>query len=195
MEKLTPEELVTMYRDASPSIDETALEGIYATDWQSLEDAFGPATDVPALLRALLSTVENHRHLAITLLDQTIWHQGNIYEVTSHAVPFLQKMLLLSQTPDKDMVAVLIASCVTGYSENNRWVTQTRDAVGKNLPLLYPFLEHEEYGVRYYIIQALGYYPQFAKEIVPLLEKALLIEKNEQCKEEILISIKKLQKQ
>lgn len=195
MEKLTPEELVTMYRDASSSIDETALEGIDEIDWQSLHDCYGPATDVPALLRAVLSSVEDHRNFAIELLDQTVWHQGTIYEVTSYVVPFLQKMLLLPQTPDKDTVAVLIASYVTGNSENNQWITQTRVAVGKDLALLYPFLEHESYGVRYYVIRALGYYPQFAKEIIPLLEKALLIETNDQCRDEILISIKMLQEQ
>jgi hypothetical protein len=195
MEELTPEVLVTKYRAASPSIDETALEGIYVIDWQMLDDAFGPANDVPALLRAILSTVEDHRDFAFKLLHETIWHQGTIYEATSYAVPFIQKILLSPQTPDKDMVAFLITSLATGYSENTEWVIKTRDAIGKDLQLLYPFLEHAEEWMRYNVIQTIGYYPQFAKVTIPLLENALLIEKNESCKKEILKSIKKLQEQ
>lgn len=193
MKKLTPEVLVSKYKDANPSIDETVLQGIHEIDWWQLNDAYGSAKIVPALLRATLSHDEDERNFAFQLLHETVWHQGTIYEVTAYVVPFLQQMLLSSQTPDRASVAFLITSLAEGYSQNSLWVSKTRAAIGKNLPLLYPFLEHEDELVRCSVAHTIGYYPNYADETIPLLEKAFFIENDEGCKEEILRNIKSLQ--
>jgi hypothetical protein len=195
MEKLTPEVLVTKYQDANPLIDETTLNGIHTIDWQHLHHAHGRASDVPALLRAALARDEYERYFAFQLLHETIWHQGTIYDVTAYVVPFLQQMLLSPQTPDKALVAFLITSLAEGESKNSLWVSKTREAIGKNLPLLYPFLEHTDETIRWSVAHTLGYYPQFAEETLPLLEKALFLEKDPLPKEEILKTIKILQEQ
>lgn len=114
-----------------------------------MKDAYGSATDIPALLRATFSLDENERDFAFQLLHQTIRHEGTIYEVTAYVVPFLQQMLLLPQTYDRASVAFLITSLALGSSETSDRVTKTREAIGKNLPLLYAFLEHEDNTFRW----------------------------------------------
>ncbi len=83
------------------------LDRISEVDWSRLHHAYGPAEDVPELLRALVDpagvsdsfraeaarakrTVRDH-------LEWTLWgnvfHQGTRWQVTAHVVPFLVEIL------------------------------------------------------------------------------------------------------
>jgi hypothetical protein len=83
---MTPDDLVAMYQSAS---DPSSLHRLRTVDWSAVSHAYGPATDVPALLRAFVSDVPDHRDFACQLLFQTIWHQGTVYEATATVVPIL----------------------------------------------------------------------------------------------------------
>ena len=61
------------------------LAGLDDVEWAALQHAFGPASDVPGLLRALQSGDREALHE----LYGNIWHQGTTYEATAHAVPFI----------------------------------------------------------------------------------------------------------
>jgi hypothetical protein len=50
--------------------------------------AFGPATDVPALIRQLADGSSDGREAALAELFGPIWHQGTVFEATACAVPF-----------------------------------------------------------------------------------------------------------
>lgn len=193
MEELNVENLIAMYQAANPAIDETVLSGMNAIDWSMINDCYGPANEIPALLRAALSDNKDHRDFAFHLLHQTVWHQGSIYEASSFVVPLLQSMLVSPQTPDKGAVAFLIACLATGYSESVKWINKTRDAVSIKLPLLYRFLEDNDETMRDTIGEMLGLYPDYAGETIPLLEKAFSVEKDDRCKNTIEKSIKHLQ--
>jgi HEAT repeat protein len=69
------------------------LEGLEEIDWGSLHHAYGAASDVPDLLRALASPRRKVRSRAINALYGNIWHQGTVYEATAYAVPFLIELL------------------------------------------------------------------------------------------------------
>ena len=69
------------------------LEGLDSIDWSSLSHAHGPATDVPRLLRSLLSEDEDARLQACAELHETIWHQGTVYSASAAVVPFLFELL------------------------------------------------------------------------------------------------------
>lgn len=58
-------------------------------NWSELHAAYGPATDVPGLLKALISENAARRAAAIDELYGTVWHQGTVYEVTPLTVPYL----------------------------------------------------------------------------------------------------------
>src|SRR5262249_17523730 len=59
------------------------LEGLNAVEWGRLTHAYGEATDVPDLIRALSSNDEQQRDEAIEELMSRICHQGGVYDATT----------------------------------------------------------------------------------------------------------------
>jgi HEAT repeat protein len=90
------------------------LEGLDQIDWASLRHAYGQASDVPDLLRALLSSKTKVRHEAIYELFGTLYHQGTVYSASAAAVPFLYELLTAPNVRDKSCLACLIASIADG---------------------------------------------------------------------------------
>jgi hypothetical protein len=90
------------------------LEGLDAIDWSALTHAYGPAADVPELLRSLLSTDANEREQAFYELFGNMWHQGTVYPAAAAAVPFLDELLRTPDVPDKPGIACLLACIADG---------------------------------------------------------------------------------
>lgn len=83
------------------------LLGLKNVDWHAIEHAYGPAIDVPDLLLALVyptsaskkiidEALRNNR----TVREHVIWtlwgnvfHQGTVWQATSHVIPFLFEIL------------------------------------------------------------------------------------------------------
>ncbi len=114
VEAWTPEWLVAKYQVTRPPQSEGALEGLDSVNWSALDHAYGEASDVPALLRAMFSHDQDERDFAFQLLHETICHQGSVYEASVYAVPFLFRMLELPQTPRRNSVALLLSSLAKG---------------------------------------------------------------------------------
>jgi hypothetical protein len=115
MPYLTPDHLVSLYATPGPAGDILPLQGLSNIDWSAVKDCYGPASEVPALLRALVSEEPDHREFACELLFQTIWHQGDVYEATPLAVPFLYNLLEAEGPQDKGAIAALLATIADGH--------------------------------------------------------------------------------
>jgi hypothetical protein len=85
--------------------------------WAELEHAYGAATDVPDLLRALGSPEPGVRENARHLLYGNIFHQGTRYEASAYAAPFLLELLADPATADRQALLELLASLAIGYDE------------------------------------------------------------------------------
>ncbi|MCZ2343506.1 MAG: hypothetical protein LC104_17190, partial [Bacteroidales bacterium] len=96
--------------------DPPALTGLGDVDWCAVTHAHGPATDVPALLRAAVSDDPDHRDFAWDLLFETVWHQGTVYPASATVVPFLYQLLEADEVPDRSMAALMCASIADGHS-------------------------------------------------------------------------------
>ena len=90
------------------------LNGLDDVDWSSLTHAYGEATDVPGLLRGLLSPDSKVREGVISDLFSNIWHQGTVYPASAAAVPFLYELLAAPEVQDKSNIALLLASIAEG---------------------------------------------------------------------------------
>jgi hypothetical protein len=134
-----------------------ALAGLDDVGWDRLSHAYGPASDVPDLLRELTGSREQQEH-ALFELHGNIWHQGTVYEATAHAVPFLARLALSEQPPLRDELLDLLADIANGSSyldvhqdllpdglseeervamaEELRHVAAARDAVLDSIPQL-----------------------------------------------------------
>src|SRR5258705_12359972 len=108
------------------------LEGLDEINWSLLEHAYGDASDVPILIRQLLSKDNAIVDKAVYELFGNIWHQGTVYEVSATAVPFLQEVFKSPEINDKTRksLACLLASMADGYDiKDGSYAAETRIAV------------------------------------------------------------------
>ncbi len=85
------------------------LEGLDAVFWSELTHAYGPATDVPNMLRKLTSPDPALWVGAIDQLYGTIFHQQTLYNSTAPAVPFLIELLDCPQVRCRGKIMQLLA--------------------------------------------------------------------------------------
>lgn len=91
------------------------LAGLDTVNWAGLTHAYGPASDVPGLIRALASTEADERARALHSLHGNIVHQGSRYEATACAVPFLARLAADPQIAQRDDIVFLLAALAIGY--------------------------------------------------------------------------------
>ncbi|MCB9587621.1 MAG: hypothetical protein H6718_19620 [Polyangiaceae bacterium] len=79
-------------------------DGLDDIDWEELEDAYGPAVDVPDQLRLVASGGDDWDE-GLAALDAGIFHQGGCFDATPVAVGYLIRML--EGAPDAPLPQVL----------------------------------------------------------------------------------------
>jgi hypothetical protein len=70
------------------------LEKLNFVLWSELGHAYGEASEVPDLIRALASPEQEVYKGAINRLWYTVIHQGTIYSSTAYVVPFFSSRSL-----------------------------------------------------------------------------------------------------
>ncbi|MGN5376886.1 hypothetical protein ACQ4WX_02440 [Streptomyces lasalocidi] len=86
------------------------FDGLDDTGWASMEHAYGPAEEVPALLWALRSPKAEERRKALDRFYGAVHHQGSVYPSTAAALPFLFELASDGATPDRAAVVALLVS-------------------------------------------------------------------------------------
>jgi tetratricopeptide (TPR) repeat protein len=170
------------------------LAGLDEIDWHSLQHAYGAADDVPRLLHLLLSDDEEVRDSAWQALYGNIWHQGDVYQATSYAVPFLIRLLDSEDTPEKDGILAFLRAVATArpcLAEDHTWMepvlvqqghdvqaeierarlytSRTRQAVSQGLDTYLAHLNHALPHVRQAAADLLCAFPEHAPRILPAL--------------------------
>jgi hypothetical protein len=171
------------------------LEELDKINWSKLHHAYGEASDVPVLIRQLLSKDNDVADEAIYELFGNIWHQGTVYEASAYAIPFLQELLKSSEIIEKTKtsIACLLASMADGYDvKDGSYAVPTREAVAKEIRLLFPYLFNESTTVRESVASALSRYPKYSDETLPMLDKAFASERDDEVKEKITQAIELL---
>lgn len=117
------------------------LDGVESVAWETLEHAYGPATDVPALLAALDDPAQLDA-TAYTLYGN-VFHQGSRYEVTPFVVPFLAARLRegASDPALAEFLISYLAHLAVGYPTDlfprlyrpDEWVIEFDDAAALKL--------------------------------------------------------------
>jgi hypothetical protein len=64
-----------------------------------MRHAYGPATEVPDLLRGLVSEDPATREIALDGIYGAVHHQGDVYECTVAAIPFLLEAAAVPALP------------------------------------------------------------------------------------------------
>jgi hypothetical protein len=159
------------------------LEGLDDVPWGKFQHAYGPAEDVPDLLRRLASGDAE----ALSDLYGNIWHQGTVYEATAHAVPFLIALASAPQVPERHEILAYLGCLALGNSyldvhqhmnifedernapdfderlaEEMAWVRAAREAVRGGGPAYARLLHDASWEVRAGAAYLLGHFQEDA---------------------------------
>lgn len=121
--------------------------GLDDIDWNSLEHAYGPAGDVPDVLRALVSEDPAVREQALDAMYGAVHHQGSSYTGTVAAIPFLVRIVEHTGLPGRAEVLELLASIGGGYPQDDVERQAVR-AVAAALPVFATALADPDPAVR-----------------------------------------------
>ncbi len=197
------------------------LKDLDAVPWPTLRHAFGDASDVPRLIRALASAEREERQTALKELFACLLHQGSVSEATALAVPFVFELLQSPNTPERNWLAFLLASIADGKGylkihtslDEQRWrkllaergttleaeleredaiVRSVRGEVGRAAHLLVPYLTDGQSEIRAAVARALGLYPARAAELLLPLQAAEAAETASDALEAMRLSLAKL---
>ncbi|MFD0688410.1 HEAT repeat domain-containing protein [Actinomadura fibrosa] len=100
-------------------MDGDPLAGLDGIDWARHRHAYGSASDVPDLLRALRSADPDERDAALGELYTNIHHQGSRYDAAVPAVPFLLALAADPATPGREDLVYLLAALAVGLDESH----------------------------------------------------------------------------
>ncbi|GGV49714.1 hypothetical protein GCM10010495_79390 [Kitasatospora herbaricolor] len=132
-----------------------ALAGLDAHPWARVSHAYGPAEDLPDLLRALAEGGESAEE-AISELYSCILHQGTVYPASVDAVPYLARIAVAAGAGATEVLCLL-----GGLAESeDEWEIApgaVRSAVADQIPLLTTLLAHEDVDVRLVTAWTLGH--------------------------------------
>lgn len=84
--------------------------GIDEVDWASLEHSYGPADDVPELLRGLASADPTERERALDGMYGTVHHHGDVFDSTLACIPFLMELVADPLVEDRGAIIELLTS-------------------------------------------------------------------------------------
>jgi HEAT repeat protein len=84
--------------------------GIDEVDWAALGHAYGPADDVPDLLRGLASADPAERETALDGMYGAVHHQGDVYDSTLACIPFLLELVANEAVQDRGGIVELLTS-------------------------------------------------------------------------------------
>lgn len=132
-----------------------ALAGLDAHPWASVSHAYGPAEDLPDLLRALAEGGGDAEE-AISELYSYILHQGTVYSASVDAVPYLARIAAAAR-PGTAEVLGLLGGLAESEDEREIAPGAVRAAVAAQIPLLSTLLAHEDADVRLLTAWTLGH--------------------------------------
>ena len=158
------------------------FSGLDSIGWGSMQHAYGPATEVPALLRALVSDDPAAREHGLDGMYGAVHHQGDVYECTVAAIPFLLEAAAVSGLPGRGGVLELLASIGgADWDDLSRAsglpaYQAAHHAVGAACPLFARLLSDPDPEVRRAAPQALQACRDDARQAVAVLRARLLEE-------------------
>ncbi|MEV7394144.1 hypothetical protein [Streptomyces sp. NPDC091215] len=166
----------------------TALAGLDAHPWATVNHAYGPAEDLPGLLRTFAEGGEDAEE-ALDELYGSIVHQGTVYAASVDAAPYLARIAASGrQTVD----ALRLLGCLA-ESEDEYGVEPgaVRAAVTAQLPLLIPLLSDGDAAVR----QAAGWTVGHTRDVctaLPAVRARLAAETEPAVRAELLTAYGRL---
>ncbi len=182
------------------------LDGLDDIDWRALNQAYGSAAGIPAMLRRLLDP-ETWMH-ALGALYGSIYHQGSLYTATPRAAAWLVRIASFEETPARDQVMILLARLTareswfavpgpslepaTDDDEHRRLLDATRAAILAEVRALLPALSDRSSKIRAASAFLFGCLPEFEHAAKPALRVAIARERNDRVRAVMVLALFRL---
>ncbi|MFE3370364.1 HEAT repeat domain-containing protein [Streptomyces sp. NPDC059173] len=166
------------------------FSGIDEVDWASMEHAYGPADDVPQLLRGLASADPAERETALDGMYGAVHHQGDVYACTLACIPFLFELVADPGVQDRGGVVELLTS-IGGFDLDEDDEDEIEDvanyamaaaAVTAGAGVFFELIADEDPGVRLAAPLALATLHRQPVRVLALLRERLPVEPDEEVR-------------
>ncbi|MEU3154278.1 HEAT repeat domain-containing protein [Streptomyces griseus] len=171
------------------------FSGIDEVDWASMEHAYGPADDVPELLRGLASDDPAEREAALDGMYGAVHHQGDVYACTLACIPFLFELVVDPGVQDRGSVVELLTS-IGGFDldeddeaeidedeiEGAANYAMAAAAVTAGAGVFFELIADEDPGVRLAAPLALATLHRHPVRVLALLRERLPVEPDEEVR-------------
>src|SRR6266436_3927091 len=187
------------------------LETLNTIPWNELEHAYGKASEVPDLIRALASPEPQVYKGAIGRLWYTVIHQGTVYSSTAYVVPFFCELMEAPEVQNKAELLYYLATIARGASysdvhvrEKERretpetqkqiakelsWVQAASDAVSDGYATYLRVLHTSDPDLRANAAHTLSRCQSHSAEVVPVMKQHLAAEEIPLVSSSLLLSL------
>ncbi len=176
-----------------------------------MEHAYGEASEVPDLIRALASPEQKVYEGALWRLWYTVIHQYTVYSSTAYVVPFFCELLEAPDVQNKAELLYYLATIACGvsyadvhiYEKEHRevsemqmqfakelgWVQAARDAVSNGYGTYQRLLSSPNPQIRTHTAYTLSRCQSHATEVVPVMQQHLATEEPLLVRASLLLSL------
>ncbi len=187
------------------------LETLNSVPWNKLGHAYGEASDVPDLVRALASPEQEVYEEALSHLWSNVTHQGTVYSSTAYVVPFFCELLEAPEVQNKTELLNYLATIAHGASycdvhvreperrdtpemqqqiaEELSWVQAASDAVAAGYPTYLHLLQSPDPELRASAARTLSCCQSYAAVVVPAMKQHLAVEASPLVSASLLLSL------
>ncbi|MET7402981.1 hypothetical protein ABZS66_56825 [Dactylosporangium sp. NPDC005572] len=165
------------------------LDGLDAVDWTAVHGAYGPAGEVPALIRALAGRDGETAAKARSMLEGWVSHQGTTYSASPLVVPFLAELLVDGATVHRGGLAWMLGEMAAYNNRRTRYIGAVRAAVEAEVDRLVPLLEDPDAEVRDGVAFVLSQCPKSKRRALPKLRLRFAVETEPQVRARLLAAI------
>jgi hypothetical protein len=187
------------------------LETLDSIPWNELGHAYGEATDVPDLIRALASPEPEVVKNAIGRLWYTVIHQGTVYSSTAYVVPFFCELLEAPDVQNKTELLNYLATIARGASYHNvhvrekerretpemqkeiakelSWVQAASDAVSDDFAIYLRLLQSPDAKLRASAAHVHCRCQSHTLEVIPAMKQHFFAEKTVLVRASLLLSL------
>lgn len=152
------------------------LRGLDDPPWGALSHAYGPADDIPEVIRAVASADEDEADAAVDELFGSVFHQGTVYSAAVAALPFIAELAVAPKVHHRSLLVYLLGAMADPAEAYGTKVAAVRAAVTAEVPRLLPLLADPDPGVRETAAYTLAHCPDMAGPTVAELRQRWAVE-------------------
>lgn len=120
-------------RNVDPQRFARFFSDIDTVDWTQLHHASGVASDIPDMLRSILSDDDLAAGVAWNNLFASLSHQGDVYSATVEVLPFLIRLIHSDDHRHREYILDFLELMLRVTSEQSAYESRTLDAIRTSL--------------------------------------------------------------